>query len=86
MGDWVENVAQKPRARYAVLDAMGVPIDGVVRAREAEAGVEVEVQLVTEEGAELVKEVDGELKTLTATAHVRGGMLVDLAEGSENGW
>jgi len=85
MAEWVENVAQKPKGRYAVLDAMGVPVDGVIRVRETADGVEAQVQLVTEDGAELVEEVDGELKTLTATAHVRGGMLIDLQEDNGDG-
>lgn len=81
MSDWVTNIA-RPQERYMVLDAMGEPVDGVLRARETDGGIEVVAQAVTPEGRELVCSKDGGQTFDPVEAHLNipGGMIVDLTE------
>lgn len=77
--EWVRNIAT-PSARFMAMDAMGVIIDGVTRARETDDGIEVYMIAATHEGDELMgSRDDGKtLEPLEAHLIVPGGMIVEM--------
>ena len=81
MSDWVDTV-DVPKQRYMVMDAMGEIIEGVLRARKTEDGVEVYAQATTQEGQELVcTHDDGQtFEGVEAYMRIPGGMLEDISE------
>lgn len=82
--DWVSSIASV-RGRYIVVDAMGTMIEGVTKARETDAGVEVRFLATNGDGQELVGSADdGEtLDPLEAHLLVPGGMIIDVNEDDE---
>lgn len=74
--EWITTLAQ-PSFGYVVMDAMGQPVDNVVRARETENGVDVICEAVSPEGGEFVYSLDGgkTLHTVEAFMSIPGGMI-----------
>lgn len=79
MSEWITNIATHA-GRYIVVDAAGVMVDHVAKARETDTGVEVVVVMTTDEGDELVgSRDDGQTyEPLQATVTVPGGMIISV--------
>lgn len=79
MSEWVTNIATHA-GRYIVVDAAGVMIDHVAKARETDQGVEAVVVMTTDEGDELVGSRDDgrTYEPLQATVMVPGGMIISV--------
>ena len=85
MFEWIDNINKSPGKKYIAVDAAGETIDGVVRARETQNGIEVVRVQTAEHGGQLVySENDGvDYEPVVATCEIPGGMLIDITNDDD---
>jgi hypothetical protein len=82
VSDWVENFTQSVQPVRMVLDAAGVPVPGVIRAKDSEDGVIIDAVAFSESGEELVGSKDGgaSYEPVIARMIIPDGMIVDIED------